>query len=113
MDVEFLVLPNGKVPIEDFLNNLDDKTLAKIYKLIGRLKSDGKLVFPHARKLEGYKGLWELRVKSQKGAIRIFYIYWRLKKVILISGFIKKSQKTPVRELNRVINYLKQMGVLL
>lgn len=109
--VDFLILPNGRRPAEEFLETLDSKTLAKVYKFIERLGADGRLVFPHARKLEGYNGLWEMRVQSQRGAIRIFYVYWGNNTVILISGFIKKSQKTPRKELERVISYLTQAGV--
>lgn len=111
MKLEFLKLANGRKPAEEFLNNLDNQSLAKIYKLLERLETEGRLVFPHARKLEGYKGLWELRIKSQRGAIRIFYIYWEQNTAVLVSGFIKKSQKTPLRELDKAVNYLKQIGV--
>jgi len=31
--------------------------------------------FPHARKMKGCDGLWELRVTSPKGGVRVFYIY--------------------------------------
>lgn len=113
MKVEFLTLSNGKRPAEEFLKELDDKTVAKIYKLIERLEMEGRLVFPHARKLEGHKNLWELRSNSQQGAVRVFYFYWEHDSIILISGFIKKSQKTPLRELERAMNYLKQTGVFL
>ncbi len=113
MKVEFLRLPNGKKPAEEFFTGLDDTILAKIYKLIERLEIEGRLVFPHARKLEGYKGLWELRINSQRGAVRVFYIYWKQDTIILVSGFMKKSQKTPLRELEKTVNYLKQIGVFI
>ena len=113
MRVEFLILSNGKRPAEEFLSELDDKTLAKIYKMIERLEAEGRLLFPHARKLEGYKGLWELRILSQMGAVRIFYVYWERDTILLVSGFVKKSQKTPTRELERAVNYLKQGGIVL
>lgn len=113
MRVEFLTLPSGRRPAEEFFGGLDDKTLAKIYKLIERLEAEGRLMFPHARKLEGYRGLWELRVLSQIGAVRVFYVYWEHDTVILVSGFMKKSQKTPTRELERAVNYLRQGGIIL
>ncbi len=106
-----MILPNGKSPAEDFLGELDDKTVAKIYKIIERLEDEGRLLFPHARKLEGYKGLWEMRVSSRRGAVRIFYIYWERDTVLLVSGFVKKSQKTPSRELERAVSYLRQGGI--
>ena len=111
MKVEFLTLPSGRRPAEEFLEDLDDKTIAKIYKLVERLEVEGRLLFPHARKLEGYRGLWEMRILSQRGAVRIFYVYWQHDTVLLVSGFMKKSQKTPTRELERAVNYLKQGGV--
>lgn len=113
MKIEFLMLPNGKSPAEDFLAALSAKTLTKIYKLIERLKEEGRLLFPHARKLEGYRGLWEMRVSSQNGAVRIFYVYWERDTILLVSGFIKKSQKTPMRELEKVVGYLTQGGIKL
>ena len=48
MKVEFLTLPNGRRPAEEFFKELDDKTLAKIYKLIERLESEGRLLFERA-----------------------------------------------------------------
>lgn len=57
MKVEFLVLPNGKCPVELFLSTLEDKILAKVYRLIEMLEEKGSLPFPHARKLSGYKNL--------------------------------------------------------
>lgn len=111
MRVEFLELPNGRKPAEEFLLDLDDKTLAKVYRYIEYLQEDGRLEFPQARKLEGYKGLWEMRVLSPSGAARIFYVYWKNESAILISGFMKKSQKTPHGELDRAVSYLKQAGM--
>lgn len=111
MCVEFLVLPNGKVPVEEFFSELGDKSLAKVYRLIDLLSEKGTLPFPHARKLEGYRGLWELRILTQGQAIRVFYVYHGKDKIVLVSGFTKKSQKTPERELDRAVGYLKQIGV--
>jgi len=61
MRVEFLVLPNGKVPVEEFFGELADKALAKVYRLIEQLEEKGTLPFPHARKLEGYRGLMKTK----------------------------------------------------
>ena len=113
MNVEFLVLPNGKCPVEEFLDGLDDKTLAKIYRLIDFLKLHGSLPFPHARKMGGSGNLWELRISSRGKAVRVFYVYRERNKIVLVSGFIKKSQKTPKRELDRAVQYLKDAGVKL
>ena len=113
MNVGFLVLPNGRCPVEEFLEDLDDKSLAKIYRLIEILKKQGSLPFPHARKMTGLKGLWELRILSKGMAVRVFYVYWEKNKIVLVSGFIKKSQETPKREIDRAMQYLQESGVKL
>ncbi len=113
MKVEFLILTSGRCPIEDFLSELEEKDLLKVTALIALLKEKGTLPFPHVRKLHGAKGLWEMRVKSHRRAIRIFYSYAGSDRAILISGFIKKSQKTPGREIERALSLLKEGGVIL
>lgn len=92
------------------MDDLDDKALAKIYRLIEFLKAQGTLPFPHARKIQGVPGVWELRILSRGMAVRIFYVYWERDKIVLVSGFVKKSQKTPPRELERAMQYLREVG---
>jgi phage-related protein len=113
MNVEFLTLPNGKCPVEDFLDDLDEKTAAKVQRYIEELEEKGTLPFPQARKMPGLNGLWELRVLSRDGAVRIFYVYSDKNQILFVSGFLKKSQKTPEREIERALNYLNQVGVKL
>lgn len=110
MLVEFLLLPSGRCPIEEFLEELDDKTVAKVYRLIEILKIRGTLPFPHARKMQGRENLWELRMLSQGKAVRIFYAYLGGNKIVIMSGFIKKSQRTPTREMDKAIQYLQTRG---
>lgn len=111
MKVEFLVLPGGKCPVEVFLSTLENKTIAKVYRLIEILEEKGSLPFPHARKISGYKNLWELRILSSRKAVRIFYFYWEKDKIVLMDGIIKKSQKTPKKVFSYLNNLLKQAGV--
>ena len=101
MKVEFLTLPNGRRPAEEFFGELDNKTLAKIYKLIERLETEGRLVFPHARKLEGYKGLWELRINSQKGAVRVFLCVLGTRNYYFSFGFCQKVPKNPIKRVRK------------
>ena len=55
---------------------------------------------PHmAKKIDGK--LWELRVKSATGIARAFYFTIHPKRAIVVSAFVKKSQKLPERELDK------------
>ena len=47
--------------------------------------------------------LWELRPLSN----RIFFFYWKDNRFVLLHHFIKKSQKTPAKELQQAKLKLK------
>jgi len=50
--------------------------------------------------------MWELRIKSGSDISRIFYFAYVNNTFVLLHGFIKKSNKTPTRELDRAISYM-------
>lgn len=51
---------------------------------------------PLARKMEG--DLWELRSSLTTGIARTFFTIYE-RNMVLLHGFLKKSQKTPPKEL--------------
>lgn len=55
------------------------------------------LGMPHTRAMGG--DLFELRVKAAEGIARIFYCTIVDRRIVMSHHFIKKSQKTPHREL--------------
>lgn len=64
---------------------------------------------PIVKHIEG--DLWELRPLSN----RIFFFYWKDNKFIMVHHYIKKSKKTPKKELDKAINnmndYIERNGV--
>jgi len=64
------------------------------------LEKDGRLVEPEAKKLISTRGLFEIRVKY-KGQWRAIYAYATSYTIVILSAFAKKTQKTPVEELNK------------
>ena len=52
---------------------------------------------PYVKHLEGK--LWEMRVKASAGHGRGIYCAWVGRQVVVLRYFIKKSPKTPAREL--------------
>jgi phage-related protein len=77
----------------------------KFRALIDILIKKGRLEFPDAKKLP--KGLFEMRVKY-KNTYRSFYAYLKQDLIIILSAFIKKTQKTPLKELQKAYKRLKQ-----
>jgi len=105
---------NEDCPVLDFIQSLTAKERSKIEREIDLLEEFGlNLYFPHTRKIEGdkYKGLWELRIKLATNDFRIFYFFYKDKKFILLHSIKKKTDKTPVRDLEtakaRMENYIK------
>ena len=55
------------------------------------------LGMPHTRSMGD--GLFELRLKSAEGIARVFYCTLVGKGIVMVHHFIKKTDKTPAREL--------------
>lgn len=52
---------------------------------------------PHTKALGD--GLFELRLKSEEGIVRVLYCTLVGRKIVMLHSFVKKTQKTPLKEL--------------
>lgn len=112
-DVEFYKDRNGREPVPEFLDELQSGTRAKVVKLIKLLSEEGVfLKEPYTRQIRGK--LWELRVKDHLGHVRVFYFTFTGRKFVLLHGFLKKTDKTPVREIEvaekRMKDFIERYG---
>lgn len=88
----------GKTPVNEFILSLELKAQAKVRSSITLLKNFGVSVSsPHIKKLAGTE-LWELRILGSD-SIRILYIAITGKNFLLLHGFKKKKDKTPLKEV--------------
>ena len=55
------------------------------------------------------KGVSEVRVKSKEGIGRSIYCYKKGNKIIILHSFIKKTQKTPKRELEIALSKKREV----
>ena len=69
------------------------------------LELEGKLDFPSARKVT--KDIFEIRIKL-KGEYRGFYAYIGKLDIVILHFFRKKTQKTPIKDLELAQRRLKQ-----
>jgi len=84
--------------LEKEILSLPDGLLARYLRLTDLMSEFGSnLGMPHTKPLDG--GLFELRVKSKEGVARVFFCTKIGKKIIMLHSFVKKSQKTPKKEL--------------
>lgn len=102
--IEFYATEGGKKPAKDFIFTLDAKMQAKMLRNLDLLETNGPaLRRPYSEALED--GIFELRAKESSNITRIFYFFYFGKKAILTNGFVKKTQKTPKRELELAKKY--------
>ena len=105
-EIIFYETENKKKPVEDFLNDLDIKMKRKALQEIKLLQECGNsLKEPYSKHIQD--GLFELRIKQSSNISRIFYFFYIEKKIILVSGFVKKTQKTPPSEIKKALEYKK------
>jgi phage-related protein len=76
---------------------LPPSLLARYISLTDRMELHGpNLGEPHTQAFG--EGLFELRLKGAEGIARVFYCTLVGRRIVMLHGFIKKSQKTPLNE---------------
>ena len=110
-EIFFYRYRNGKSDIEDFLDELKQKAETsktdrinrnKILAYLSALSQYGtRIGQPMVKHIEG--NIWELRPLKN----RIFFFYWKDNKFVLLHHFVKKSQKTPQKEIEKARLNLK------
>jgi phage-related protein len=99
MEVHFFQTPSGRYPVRDFIYGESKETQKEITEVITFLKKYGlQLPEKYLKKLSGTKNLWELRI-YYRNQYRIILAKAGEGKVVLLSAFIKKRQKTPKKEI--------------
>ena len=96
-DITYYKTNSGKVPVIEYIKSLDAKNIVKIRNALRWLIEFGINESQlGSRKIKGkrYKGLYELKIDSS----RIIYFLSTGRKFVLLHGFTKKTQKTPIKE---------------
>ena len=98
--IEYVELPNGRVPAREFVDALDDKAAARIDAFIERLRIYGnRMQGKFVKKLTD--DIFELRVKQFDRIFRVLFFYQPGMLIVTTSGFQKKTEQTPPGEITR------------
>lgn len=82
--------------------------LARFLRYADRMELYGPdLGMPHTRAMG--EGLFELRLKTAEGIARVFYCTMIGKRIVMLHQFIKKTDKTPPKELAIARRRLKEI----
>ena len=86
-----------------------DGLKARYLALALRMREYGpNLGMPHTRSMGA--GLFEVRAKSAEGIGRAFFCAPRGKRIVILHEFIKKSEKTPAREIRLARARMKEIA---
>jgi phage-related protein len=98
--IEYVELPNGRVPAREFIDSLDDKAAARIDAFVERLRIYGnRMEGRFVKKLNDH--IFELRVKQFDRIFRVLFFYQPGMLIVITSGFQKKTEQTPPGEITR------------
>ena len=92
----------------DFVKLLPEKMQDKIIKTIQYVETLQMVPQKYLKHIEGTKGLYEIRAKFASDIVRVFCFFDGEKLVILLSGFQKKTQKTPKKEIERAMKLMQE-----
>ena len=94
--------------VEEETLSLPPKILAKLLHILELIEiEDAKLGEPYTKPLND--GLFEIRAKAQEGIGRSIYCYQKGQKIIILHSFVKKTQKTPKKELEIALKRKKEL----
>jgi phage-related protein len=84
---------------QKFYIDLDEKVKQKIRYVFLLIKTVNKVPEKFLKHIEGKDGLYEIRIESGSNIFRIFCCFDKGNIVVLFNAFQKKSQKTPINEV--------------
>ncbi len=106
--VIYYISANGENPVKKFLDSYP-KAKLKALRILSHIEEYGlTYAIPHIKKLIGTP-LWEIRILGED-SVRILYVTKQGKQIILLHAFIKKTNKTPRREINLGLARLSEIS---
>ena len=104
----YYISANGENPVKKFLD-AHPKAKLKALRILSHIEEFGlSYAISHIKKLSGTP-LWEIRILGED-SVRILYVTKKGKQIILLHAFIKKTNKTPKREISVGLVRLSEIG---
>ncbi len=95
--------------VEAALSALPLDIRASFERIVGLIQAHGleRVREPYVKHLEG--PLWEMRMKGRDGIARAVYVAASGRRVVVVHVFVKKTQKTPRREIEIALRRAKEV----
>lgn len=86
---------------KDFRKTLPRNVLQKMYQIFIYIMTLEQIPEKYLKSVTGVQGLFEIRIEESSNIYRVFCCMDDGNLVILFNGFQKKTQKTPLAEIER------------
>jgi phage-related protein len=108
----FYETSSGKKIIANFIESFSNNIIVKIRSDIKLLKEYGLflLTTSKVKKISGCSNLYELRIKTSV-QIRLFFVFVTPNIFLIVHGFVKKTNKTPAKEIDLAIGRIKEFDI--
>lgn len=93
---------------DDFFVKQPPKVRDKIIKVLDIIEHVDRIPSTYLKYIEGTSGLFEVRVQLANNIFRIFCFFDGGKLVVLLTGFQKKTQKTPQEEIKKAERFMAE-----
>lgn len=105
----YYISSSGDNPVKDFLDERPSAKL-KAFRIFSHIKEYGiTSAIPHIKKLAG-TALWEIRILGEDN-VRILYVTRAEKRILLLHAFVKKTMKTPPKEIKIALDRLAEISL--
>jgi phage-related protein len=104
LHVRFYRTEAGAEPVRSWILDLTDGDCRMVGVALNEIQFRWPIGMPRVRKLQAR--LWEARIMVKDGIARVFFTVDGFY-MVLLHGFIKKSQKAPATDLETAIKRLK------
>lgn len=92
----------------DFMKQQSQKVRDKVFQVLDIIEQVDQVPSTYLKYIQGTNGLFEVRVQFANNIFRVFCFFEECNLVILLSGFQKKTQKTPRKEIDKAIKLMKE-----
>lgn len=93
---------------DEFFKEQPPKVKDKIIKVLDIIEQIDRIPTTFLKYIKGTNGLFEVRIQLGNNIFRIFCFFDGGKLVVLLSGFQKKTQKTPRGEIDKAVRLMAE-----
>jgi phage-related protein len=107
ISARFFVSATGKMPVREWILCFEASDRRELGKDIQKVEFGWPIGMPYCRPLG--QGLWEVRSDISSGRIARTIFCILNGEMVLLNGFVKKTQKTPLQEIEIALRRKKEL----